>query len=390
MNKSNFAIVMAGCLLPYAVGSHASALGELAAKMAPGDWAELKTTGYSTSLITTGTDNILNYSNSAVWDPVKKEVRFVGQGHNEAEKMIIYTEEDNTWKNQSGPNTSGIGHGYDHNALDPATGISYYRKFASSAVFQYDGAWKTAPSLEGTPNSNNCCGSLTWFPEMNALTFWGSGYVDVLKNGKWSVVATKQVKMGDYHNVSEYSSQYGLVFGGAGNDDKNLYALNAAGTLTAIPPAPVSMGIYSALVIADPGSGELVVVSRDKTIWSYHPGIKTWAQMKAPTVNLFVNEDIPIKFMVASSISTYNVIMFIKKDAIYLYKHKMQAPVSIKRGPQGLAPKSRPKHSISLGGTLPGLSEWATGYRDPSGRLRSVPVSGGMNAAAGLLLPVSP
>jgi hypothetical protein len=81
--------------------------------------------------------------------------------------------------------------------------------------------------------------------------------------------------MGDYHNISEYSAVYGLVFGGGGNTDKHLHALDASGKLTAIPDAPVSMGIYSALVVADPSSGELVVVSRDKVIWSYHPGKKT-------------------------------------------------------------------------------------------------------------------
>lgn len=59
-----------------------------------------------------------------MWDPVKREVRFVGQGHNEAEKMIVYSESDNSWKGISGPNSGGIGHGYDHNAINPATGIA--------------------------------------------------------------------------------------------------------------------------------------------------------------------------------------------------------------------------------------------------------------------------
>jgi hypothetical protein len=104
----------------FAACIYATALSDKAASMQPGTWSEFTTSGWTNALITTGVDKILNYANSAVWDSIKREVRFVGQGHMEAEKMIIYKESTNSWANASPPGGGGIGHGYDHNDHEPA------------------------------------------------------------------------------------------------------------------------------------------------------------------------------------------------------------------------------------------------------------------------------
>jgi hypothetical protein len=370
-------------ILLAAAAARATVLGDLAASLKEGQWAELKTNGYTDALITTGTDNILNYSSSAVWDPIKKEIRFVGQGHQEAEKMIVYSDADNTWRNAPSPGGGGIGHGYDHNALDPKTGIEFYRKFASTQVLAYNGSWSADPALPGNDNDVACCGSLTFFPDMNALTFWGGGALYVMKNGKWSQAASG-LPMGEYHNVSEYSPAYGMVYGGGGNDDNHLYGLSASGKVLEIASAPLGLGIYSALMVADPVSGELVVFGKDRSLWSYYPGLSTWAKLGAPNVKLFDDGDNPIEWMVGASVSTYKVLVIVKKSAIFVYKHKPQGPIPVLR-PLRERPRAKPGALVlSLDGRT-GAAPWdlTLGWRDPAGRMHA----GAAEAPAGFLLP---
>ena len=47
--------------------------GKLAAEMKPGEWKELKTTGYTKELLTSGGGGIIAYSESMAWDNYRKE-----------------------------------------------------------------------------------------------------------------------------------------------------------------------------------------------------------------------------------------------------------------------------------------------------------------------------
>ncbi len=67
-------------------------------------------------------------------------------------------------------------HGYDHNAIDPARGIFYYRPFSSRSVYRYDIAadkWTDLPKLD-TGEYLACCVGLAWFPELDGLV-WANG-----------------------------------------------------------------------------------------------------------------------------------------------------------------------------------------------------------------------
>ncbi len=99
MFKSTFTMQILFCLALSPAFVYSSSLSSLAASMAPGTWAELSTNGYTRSLLSTGSvDLVINYANKGVWDAVKKEVRFAGKGHQESRKFIIYQESNNTWK----------------------------------------------------------------------------------------------------------------------------------------------------------------------------------------------------------------------------------------------------------------------------------------------------
>lgn len=304
----------------------ASALSLLAEKMSPGSLVELSTVGYGKSLISTGAlDNVLNYGDGGVWDPIRGEARFAGGGHAEAPKFIIYREATNTWVNAA-PASGQSSHGYKHNAIDPATGTSYYRTFYSTRIYRYTTAWAETASLPGSDNSYACCGALVYFPEMGALTFWGAGAVIALKGDAW-VPVKSGLPMGEYHNTAEYNAHYKMVFGGGGNASRDLYAMDASGNTTLVSDVPVGFGTYSAILTVDPGSGEVILLGKDKSIWAYHPGLKTWRSVPIPGTGLFASGANPIVFTVPIPISSYGVIMLLKENAVYLYKHKAEGPI---------------------------------------------------------------
>ncbi len=338
-----------------ALSAYASALGDAAALLKPGEWAAFGTQAWTTSLITTGVDNILNYSGSGVWDPIGREVRFVGQGHNEPEKMIIYDEAANTWRNSPPPVGTGIGHGYDHNAIDDRTGISYYRKYYSTGVYAYqDRNWSALPSLPGTESDYTCCGALVYSNDLGGLTFWSNGGIYAFRGGKWSTLKTG-LPMGTYHNVAEYSKPYGLVIGGGGNGDNRLYALDPKGDVATLPPAPTGIGIYSGLLIADPSSGELLALGDTGAFYAYHPGNRSWKALPKPPARYLESGGSAILMTVAVPIETYGVVMFLHRDGIVLYKHAATGPVPVRPLPAQSAPEKGSPYRLWLSSDRAGL-----------------------------------
>ena len=72
-------------------------LGLLATTMKPGTWAELETSGYTDALLQAQGFTILDYADTAVWDPSSEQVFFVGQGHYSTLKFITYSAQANAW-----------------------------------------------------------------------------------------------------------------------------------------------------------------------------------------------------------------------------------------------------------------------------------------------------
>src|SRR5690606_27835205 len=104
------------------------------------------------------------WGGSAIWDPVRRQVRWVGKrdGGTYSYHHIIYDEIRNTWEKQlASPSFPTWGHGYDHNAVDSATGTSYFRPFNEPDVYKWDGAtWQPLPQLT---RRLDIVGSLSWF-----------------------------------------------------------------------------------------------------------------------------------------------------------------------------------------------------------------------------------
>lgn len=319
-------VVYAGVATRQVATDSQSELARIAGSMKPGTWAALKTDGYSADLLKVQNHHILEYADTAAWDPKSRHVLFVGQGHYSAVKFITYSAASNAWKLMptpswwKGDSQSGkgpIGHAYQNNAVDPAKGILYHHQSATRLVHRYDiakDAWSTLPEIKGAAVGHGT--ALAYFPEHKGLVRVFAGTVHFFDEDKnaWSVLKEK-VPMGPYHNIAKYNRVDHSVILGAGNGSKTLHRLDATGNLSQLKDAPCIIRISSTVTAVDPVSGELLVLSMED-------------KKKFYALNLQRNEwrplpDAPIAEGVAASIDTHGVTMYFasRPAEVFLYKH---------------------------------------------------------------------
>jgi len=320
-------VVMSALLAAAPVAADApTELAKLAARMKPGDWAELKTEGYGTDLLKVQNHHILEYTDTAVWDPKSQQVLFVGQGHYSAFKFIAYSAVSNSWKLMPTPSwwkgdaqtgKGPIGHAYENNAIDPVRGRLYHHQSATRLVHRYDianGEWSTLPEIKGAAVGHGT--ALAYFPERKGLVRVLAGVVHFFDEDKneWSILKEK-VPMGPYHNIAKYNPVDHSVILGAGNGSKTLHRLDANGNFTPLKDAPFVIRISSTVTAVDPVSGDFLVLSMEDKNKFYALNLKhnEWRQLP----------DAPIAEGVAASIDAHGVTMYFanRPAKVYLYKH---------------------------------------------------------------------
>ncbi len=274
--------------------SGSTELHTLALTMSAGQWATLTVSGLVTTLFTGAGFTTLGYLDKACYDPTRKQVRFIGQGHLQDQRYHQYDETTNTFSNLDDPSwddggsgkPSWIGHGYQHNAMDPATGDHYYRITGSSTIHRLtrsSGVWDTiaAPTVPGTPIS----GALEWLPEIGTqggLIFSsGSASVQVQRWDKagnsWSNVGSISARSN--HSVAVRSIPNSLVLLGGGNHEPQLWSVGASGGLTARTDCPISFGINATITTACPTSGDLLVFAPGGSGYSYSVSSGNWTAL---------------------------------------------------------------------------------------------------------------
>jgi hypothetical protein len=304
-------------------------LAKIAASMKPGAWAELRTEGYSTELLKVQNHHILEYTDTAVWDPKSQQVLFVGQGHYSAVKFIAYSAAANSWKLMPSPiwwkgdpqtGKGPIGHAYQNNTIDPSKGYLYHHQSATRLVHRYDiakGEWSTLPEIKGAAVGHGT--ALAFFPERNSLVRVLAGVVHLYdeENNAWSLLKEK-VPMGPYHNIAKHNPVDHSVILGAGNGSRSLHRLDAKGIITPLKEAPFVIRISSTVTAVDPVSGDLLVLSMEDKGKFHALNVKQneWRQLP----------DAPISEGVAASIDTYGVTMYFahRPAKVFLYKHAQQ------------------------------------------------------------------
>jgi glucose/arabinose dehydrogenase/fibronectin type 3 domain-containing protein len=379
-----------------------TAMGQLAASMAPGTWAELTTLNEVPTLQANGLGHaILNFAEDGGWDPVTQQFFFLGSDHkddlnDDDPRFVAYSATTNSWRIMPTPNwiPHSNNHGYDHNALDPDHGWFFHRTFATRDVFRYDiasGAWSQLPTIpQAVMDYPNCCMGLEYFPEMNGLVLAGSAGVGVpdevyfysYASNQWSRIVDN-TPMGTWNNFVEYNPVHKLAIYGGGNDNKQLYSLSSTGVATALRNAPIELGVMNAIVTVDPVSGDFLAAGAHGEFYSYDIQADRWTSLPgpAPIFDPCREPDILVWHTIAAPVSTYGVVMFVKfyfedpvsRAWVYLYKHAASAPAATYR---------YRVRALDGAGNLSGYSNVADGTTSAPTDTTPPTVPGGLGATA--------
>jgi len=343
--------------LAASLAAHATALGDLAAQMKPGEWRELPTNGFTGILLPnfagSADSPIIEFTDKAVRNPLTRKVYFLGCarggtggsgiayvcGNTGAEDAgyIVYDEDTNTWSRMPSAPVNSAPHGYNHAAMNPANGDYFYwecRQLNNPKVWKYStGQWTTLPVPSAVYSG---FGALEFFPEMNALVFIDGGdglppTARILPSGasSWSSISIG-FPIGTFSNFSRYSAQHKLLyFGGGTNGSRVLLKMDAQGRITRGADAPIWLGVGGGegRQVVDPVSGNLLALETGSggagtgSVYSYDPVANQWTKHGTHPLGTAYGQVIAILV----SVPEHGVVMAVNykggNDKVYLYKH---------------------------------------------------------------------
>jgi hypothetical protein len=323
-----------GLVLFFLTISQATVIGDLAAAMPERTFVKVPTPPSLQNMDLVR--STFAWNNSAVWDPVKKEVRQICAAgtccSNGQYFMVTYDDATNTWKKVNAP-FMGSGHAYDGNALNPATGYHYFGRFHDDNVRTWNGyVFGMLPPLPISAATTPAC---TWFPEINngngGLVYIGtSGRWCWWDGQKWTSMPTLS-GLGTYNTFVEYHPVHKVVWAGAGNGgDRVSYRINANLQATKLNNAPISLNNHQSVQSYDPSSGKYVIFSQnDNSLWEFDIISDTWNKITNATGPRPSGTTTPYMFQVP--IDDYGVIMYLwyyyDRREIYLYKHTKSSSI---------------------------------------------------------------
>jgi hypothetical protein len=362
------AAVLASILIVTPTVVHATALGDLAATMQPGEWKKLSTNGFDNGAIMVphgGSGHIAEYTDEALRDPIAKKIYIVGCVSDSAggggyqcpdseaqdARFVIYSEITNTWSDGPTIPVRISPHSYDHAALDPTTGDYYYRVANVCEVWRKSGSnWTRLPDIpDGC--SYNIASAIEYFPELGGLVYVGpahGGEAYLYKPGSsgWITIPINQ-PVGAYHNATEYSAKRKLLYMMGGETNLNvLLIMDAQGKVRRAADSPAKMGQKVAVNTVDPQTGNFVLFAEDGKTYEYNPDSDSWKQTGTHPLG-------PVggigggMFHVAVPVLEHGIIFAIQgggrsgyagtADAVWIYKHSPGRPA-----PSDTTPPARP------------------------------------------------
>lgn len=352
-------LLLAGALLLAPAVAGATPLGDLAASMEPGTFAQLEFPGVNLGdrLRTCNSgSNIGEYADSGSWDPGSRQAFFLGTSHGYCygSRFIIYSEDLHEWRDGPLPPNPCIApmtdacfaHAYSHNTIDPDTGMVFYRHYGNREVYRFDArgtqTWTVHTTIDTRRPTTGCCGGLEYFPAGDRGLIFVDGsegvYYWTESRDSWELLANTALHwddnvptlpMASYENFAEYNPiRQEMLFGG-GDSPANLHVMDASGTITSRAPAPPAVSTRSTegWVTVDPVSGHFLVFLVDGSFYDYDSEADVWTRQMGthPLAPRSAMEGFEIP------ITSYNVNMFVvwndNDTAVWLYKHEFsEAP----------------------------------------------------------------
>lgn len=259
-----------------------SYLQSKAVQLAAGQSIRLETNITAAQLSPEGAD-ILQWGISAYYDPTRKEIGYIGKRDAPAPyHWLVYDETRNNWSLDpravwSSSNVSG--HGYDHNAIDAATGTVYHREYNNNSVHVWNGSWSTLTAFSG----GDIVGGLTYFPGLGLVYNDGTG-AKLYSGGSWSTVQT--TSSGSYHDFSEYNSTADVLIFGGGNAS-SYYKMTRGLTVTSIASPSFTIGANpntQGVACSDPNSDTIIARSAATGAWAaYDISADSWSSLTQST-----------------------------------------------------------------------------------------------------------
>jgi hypothetical protein len=331
-------ISLGGALCALGGGAHASPVSDAAAQLSAGQSIKVATT-LPASMMSPDGFNFLQWGSSGVWDPLRREVRYIGKRYSPYPyRWLVYNEASDSWSANrqlaSGLSSAQSGHGYDHNTVDPTTGDHYFRSFGSTSIYVWNGAWSTLSMPSG---STDVAASISWVPGYGVV-YTDSQRFQYYSGGTWRNIngGNANIADGSYHSISEYNAAANVLIYGAGESGSRLTKWDVqAGTYSVIATPPFNVGSSEAqgVIASAPDTDRFVAWRRSSSSWAvYDVSEDTWQSLPQSTGNgsspqqgapNLSSGDLG-RAVIGIPISTYGVIMFIQYQepnaSVWLYK----------------------------------------------------------------------
>ncbi len=317
--------------------------------MAPGTWAELSTNNINQTLGNTGGSSrtVITYLDSLPWDPTSLSLWFIAGDHNQntavnPNKFFRYNATTNTWQGLGTPSFVAHiqSHGYDHSAIDPATGDVYHRAWGSNnrrvnRYIQSTGTWSSLPPVPFGDYIETSIGT-AYFPKLKGYIIangaGGSGFLYLFNTvtQQWEKLASN-LTMGNYGNFAEYNPVHKVVVFGGGQGRRVMWKVDSSKQVTRLKDAPVALGVQTALFTVDPVSGDYLVLNGSRAFYKYNVLTDTWTLLNGAAAPIWTTAYAnSVNGMAAASIPTYGVNFFVSCDystcRVNLYKHSRGPP----------------------------------------------------------------
>lgn len=318
-----------------------------AAMVAAGEyWRIMDTTPTDLSVLRQGgnSGHVLPFANEGSWNPISQKIEFVAQDHQAGGgRHFQYDEATNDFVDLGlAEPADSISHCYDHNAINPANGDLYYKRYATGPLQRktiagsWDQSFQTVPDNTALQVAMGTCwwsGSLTGAGAQGAFLLFDCSTVEGPRvvgfnplTDTWPI-AVSGFGSGwtdTYHSVMSYSAARNLaVFGGGNADSTRTFRLNADATVTELTDCPIGFGCNGNILTCDPVSGDFLVVSETQ-VYSLDPtGGGTWTLQGAAHNTPSALEI--VSGCIAVPIADHGVVAFISTTSsastMYLYRH---------------------------------------------------------------------